>query len=73
MRDWFADYLDALNRRLQVMDSTALSLCMENNLPIIVFDLRAARSIERASLGDHTGTVVGDIETMLEEPSPAKP
>ncbi len=38
-------YLDAINRRLQVMDSTALSLCMENSLPIIVFNLRSANSI----------------------------
>ena len=66
-------YLDAINRRLQVMDSTALSLCMENHLPIIVFDLRAARSIERAACGGHDGTVVGDEETVLEEAAPAKP
>src|SRR3970282_29076 len=66
-------YLDALNRRLQVMDSTALSLCMENSLPIIVFDLRAARSIERAASGQHTGTIVSDAETALEEGAPATP
>ena len=58
-------YLDALNRRVQVMDSTALSLCMENSLPIIVFDLRAPRSIERAACGDHTGTRVSDTETAF--------
>ncbi len=60
-------YLDAINRRLQVMDSTALSLCMENSLPIIVFDLRAPGSVERAADGDQTGTRVGEIETVLEE------
>jgi uridylate kinase len=65
-------YLDAINRRLQVMDSTALSLCMENSLPIIVFDLRAPRSIERAARGDHTGTIVGDLQTILEEARPTK-
>ena len=58
-------YLDALNRRVQVMDSTALSLCMENSLPIIVFDLRAPRSIERAACGDHTGTRVSNTETAF--------
>ncbi len=58
-------YLDALNRRLQVMDSTALSLCMENSLPIIVFDLRAPQSIVRAASGDHTGTCVGNYETTF--------
>lgn len=60
-------YLDALNRRVAVMDSTALSLCMENHLPIIVFDLRAPQSIERVATGAHAGTRVGDLETVLEE------
>lgn len=65
-------YLDALNRRLQVMDSTALSLCMENSLPIVVFNLRAPRSIELAASGKDNGTRVGDLETVLEEAAPAK-
>jgi uridylate kinase len=60
-------YLDALNRRVQVMDSTALSLCMENALPIVVFDLRLVNSISRVAAGEHTGTLVGDLETVLEE------
>ena len=51
-------YLEALNLRLEVMDATALSLCLENRLPIIVFDLQAPRSIERAVLGDPIGTLV---------------
>jgi len=51
-------YLDALNMRLQVMDATALSLCLENKLPIIVFDLQAPRSIERAVCGEPIGTLV---------------
>ncbi len=68
------NYLDALNRRLQVMDSTALSLCMENSLPIIVFDLRMPRSIELAASGRATGTTVAELETVLEDASaPAKP
>src|SRR5438034_6585440 len=58
-------YLEALNRRLQVMDSTALTLCMENSLPIIVFDLRAPNSITRAASGEHTGTRVGSLETQF--------
>jgi uridylate kinase len=67
-------YMDALNLRLQVMDSTALSLCMENSLPIIVFDLRAPESMVRAASGNHTGTVVGDLETTLEQPpTPSRP
>ncbi|MFC2051512.1 UMP kinase [Chloroflexota bacterium] len=51
-------YLKALNMRLEVMDATALSLCLENKLPIIVFNLQTPRSIERAVLGEHIGTIV---------------
>jgi len=62
-------YLDALNRRLQVMDSTALSLCMENSLPIVVFNLRMPRSIELAASRKDNGTIVGDFETVLADAS----
>lgn len=51
-------HLEALNLRLEVMDTTALSLCLENKLPIIVFDLQAPRSIERAVIGEPIGTMV---------------
>jgi uridylate kinase len=51
-------YIDALKMRLEVMDSTALSLCMDNKLPIIVFDLRASRSLERVVVGELRGTLV---------------
>lgn len=51
-------HFEALNMRLGVMDATALSLCMDNNLPIVVFDLQAPRSIERAVLGEPIGTIV---------------
>jgi uridylate kinase len=51
-------YLEALNMRLEIMDATALSLCLENKLPIIVFDLQAPRSIERAVIGEPIGTLV---------------
>jgi uridylate kinase len=51
-------HLEALNKRLQVMDATALSLCMENNLPIIVFDLEAPESIESVVFGETIGTLV---------------
>ncbi|TAK37148.1 MAG: UMP kinase [Chloroflexota bacterium] len=51
-------YLDALSRRLEVMDSTALSLCMENCLPIVVFNLQETGNIERAVLGDPIGTFI---------------
>lgn len=51
-------YLEALNMRLEVMDATALSLCLENKLPIIVFSLQAPHSIERAISGEPIGTLV---------------
>jgi len=53
-------YLDALKKRLEVMDSTALSLCMDHHLPIRVFDLQGRDSIERAIGGDEVGTIVDD-------------
>jgi uridylate kinase len=49
---------DALNLRLQVMDATAFSLCQENRLPIIIFDLQGQQSIERVIFGEHVGTIV---------------
>ena len=51
-------HLEALNMRLEVMDATALSLCLENKLPIIVFDLQAPHSIEKAITGEPIGTLV---------------
>jgi uridylate kinase len=51
-------YIDALNLRLQVMDSTALSLCMENHLPIVVFNLQQPGNIERVVMGEPIGTLV---------------
>lgn len=59
-------YLEAINRRLEVMDSTALALCMENDIPIVVFDLGAPRSIERAAArGEDFGTLVTEQESVL--------
>ena len=51
-------HLEALNMRLAVMDATALSLCLENGLPIIVFDLAAPRGMEQVVMGEHIGTLV---------------
>jgi len=51
-------HLEALNMRLEVMDATALSLCLENKLPIIVFDLDAPHSIEKVVTGEPIGTLV---------------
>jgi uridylate kinase len=53
------DYLEAISRELKVMDTTALSLCKDNDLPIIVFDLLTEGNIRRAVCGEPIGTVVG--------------
>lgn len=58
-------YLDALSQRLEVMDSTALSLCMDNSLPIVVFDLASTNSIQRAMLGESLGTLVKQGESLF--------
>jgi uridylate kinase len=51
-------HLEAINKRLKVMDSTALTLCFENKLPIIVFDLEAKNGMEKAVNGQAIGTFV---------------
>lgn len=59
-------YLDSLNRGLKVMDATAISLCMDNKLPIIVFSMEEPGSYQRVVEGDAVGTLVGDCETRLQ-------
>ena len=56
------EYIEALNLRLDVMDATALSLCMENQLPIVVFDLFTQGSLARVLAGEPLGTVVTQDE-----------
>ena len=51
-------YLDVLKQGLQVMDSTATSLCMDNNLPILVFDLTHCGNIQRVVCGEQIGTII---------------
>lgn len=52
------DYMEALNRNLRIMDQTAFTLCMENNLPIVVFDITEPGNIARAARGEKIGTLV---------------
>ncbi len=52
------EYIEVLKRGLQVMDATAISLCMDNGLPIIVFNFREEGNIRRAVLGERIGTLV---------------
>ena len=51
-------YIETLNQRLEVMDSTAVSLCMENKMPILVLNLWDHTALRRALLGEHVGTLV---------------
>jgi len=55
------NYAHILNKDLRVMDATAISLCKENNIPIIVFDLSVKGNIRRAVMGDPIGTLVGGL------------
>jgi uridylate kinase len=52
-------YLDVLTKDLKVMDSTAITLCKENSIPLVVFDLNTAGNIEKAVRGEAIGTTVG--------------
>jgi uridylate kinase len=60
-------YLDVLKKNLKVMDSTAISLCMDNELPIIVFDLGTAGNIMRVVKGEDVGTLVGTLKPQAEQ------
>ncbi len=51
-------YMDVLNRELRVMDSTAITLCMENDLPVVVFDLFEEGNLERVVRGEALGTQI---------------
>ncbi len=55
-------YIDVLNKGLEVMDSTAISLCMDNRLPIVAFDLTVPGNIMRVLRNESIGTVVGEIK-----------
>jgi uridylate kinase len=52
------DYMDALNRRLEIMDSTALSLCMDNKLPIVVFNIFKKGNLSEILTGNTVGTTI---------------
>ena len=55
-------YIETLNRRLQVMDSTAVSLCMENRLPILVLNLWDVEALPNVLRGEAVGTLVNDVD-----------
>ena len=51
-------FMDVLNKQLGVMDSTATSLCMDNNIPLVVFSIREPENIIKVLNGDNVGTFV---------------
>jgi len=55
------EYMDILSRGLKVMDSTAISLCMDNRLPLVVFDIRTPGNLLRVVQGEQVGTSVGEL------------
>jgi uridylate kinase len=66
---------EAMERGLRVMDSTALSLCMDNDLPIYVFNMADERNIDRIVCGERVGTIVssdGSVERGSQTPAPAR-
>ena len=61
----YLEYMDVLNRGLEVMDNTAVSLCMDNRLPIVVFDVFAEGSLVQLLSGEKLGTLVADVSERL--------
>ena len=59
----FLTYRQALDKRLDVMDTTALSLCEENSVPIVVFDLFVEGSIQRIISGERLGSMVAETRS----------
>ena len=60
-------YIDVLNKKLKVMDSTAISLCMENNLPIVVFNINKNGNLKNIVCGKHSGTVIRSPSARIEK------
>jgi uridylate kinase len=57
-------YIDVLKNQLKVMDATAISMCMDNDLPLVIFDLTDPANITRAVTGEDIGTLVGKVPTV---------
>ena len=61
----YLEYMDVLNKGLEVMDNTAVSLCMDNHLPIVVFDVFKTGSLMRLLNAERLGTLVADVPESL--------
>ena len=53
------DYIDVIQQRLSVMDTTAVSLCMDNKIPLVVFNIDKKGNILKAACGEKIGTLIG--------------
>jgi uridylate kinase len=62
----YVEYIEVLNKGLKVMDSTAISLCMDNKLPIVVFNLTVDGNLRRVIMGERVGTKVGLGAPLIE-------
>lgn len=60
-------FMESIKRRLKVMDSTALSLCMDNNMPIIVFDIFKSGNLKRLIEGENIGTLISNSDEVIED------
>ena len=60
-------YMDILKKNLKVMDLTAVSLCQENNLPMVVFNMDESDNLLRLALGENVGTIVSSETTVVEK------
>src|SRR3712207_3153106 len=61
-------YQEAIERDLRVMDASALAICRENGLPILVFNMREDGAVLHAVTGEGVGTLVSSAESILDEP-----
>jgi len=52
------DYMEVINKKLKIMDATAVSLCMENKLPIIVFNFMKKDNLKKVVCGENIGTLI---------------
>jgi uridylate kinase len=60
-------YMDIIKRNLKVMDLTAVSLCQENNLPMMVFNMNEPDNLLKLALGENVGTIVNSESTVVEK------
>ncbi|MDZ4725874.1 MAG: UMP kinase [Leptospira sp.] len=60
-------FMESIKHRLKVMDSTALSLCMDNNMPIIVFDIFKSGNLKALAGGENIGTLISNSEEVIED------